>query len=130
MQLVQSRFVTDDVADLAGFYARLLGVETVVNDYYVEIPTAGASLGFSKCRFTEFNDSSGNVKARVPLSGEVILDFRVDNVDDEFVRIDQLGVDWVMKPTDQPWGARAMTFRDPGGNLVNVFAPLAEGAEI
>jgi predicted enzyme related to lactoylglutathione lyase len=127
MQLVQSRFVTDDVAALAGFYARLVGVETALNDYYMEVPTGGASVGFSKCRFTEFTDSSDKARAPVPVSGEVILDFKVEDVDEEFIRIDRLGVAWVMKPTNQPWGARAMTFRDPQGNLVNVFSPL-EGA--
>lgn len=126
MQLVQSRFVTDDVAVLAGFYARLVGAETALNDYYVEVPAGGASVGFSRCRFTEFTDPSVKAQARVPLSGEVILDFKVENVDEEFRRIDRLGVEWVMKPTSQPWGARAMTFRDPEGNLVNVFSALEE----
>jgi uncharacterized glyoxalase superfamily protein PhnB len=68
------------------------------------------------------------VGAGAPVSGEVILDFKVEDVDEEFIRIDRLGVEWVMKPTNQPWGARAMTFRDPQGNLVNVFSPLG-GAE-
>jgi uncharacterized glyoxalase superfamily protein PhnB len=47
----------------------------------------------------------------------------VDDVDREFIRIDQLGVEWVLPPTTQPWGSRSMVFRDPQGNLVNVFSP-------
>jgi len=43
-------------------------------------------------------------------------------VDAEYGRIAALGVDWVMSPTTQPWGARSMIFRDPGGTLVNVFS--------
>jgi hypothetical protein len=35
MDLVQSRIVTDDVERLAAFYARLLRVSVVLNDYYV-----------------------------------------------------------------------------------------------
>ena len=27
-----------------------------------------------------------------------------------------------MPPTTQPWGNRSMMFRDPAGNLVNVFS--------
>jgi hypothetical protein len=27
-----------------------------------------------------------------------------------------------MPPTTQPWGNRSMIFRDPAGNLVNVFS--------
>jgi len=39
VDLVQSRFVTDDVAQLATFYGRLIETDVVLNDYYVEVPT-------------------------------------------------------------------------------------------
>ena len=42
MDLVQSRIVTDDVKRLAAFYARLVGISVVLNDYY-EMPTRRAS---------------------------------------------------------------------------------------
>jgi len=48
--------------------------------------------------------------------------FLVDDVDAEYPRIAALGVEWVMPPTTQPWGNRSMVFRDPAGNLVNVFS--------
>jgi uncharacterized glyoxalase superfamily protein PhnB len=54
--------------------------------------------------------------------GGIILDFLVDDVDAEHERIAALGVDWVMSPTTQLWGNRSMMFRDPAGNLVNVFS--------
>ena len=53
---------------------------------------------------------------------EVILDFLADDVDAEYPRIAALGVEWVLLPATQPWGNRSMIFRDPGGNLVNVFS--------
>ena len=31
---------------------------------------------------------------------------------------------WVMEPTDQPWGNRSALLRDPDGNLINLFTPL------
>jgi uncharacterized glyoxalase superfamily protein PhnB len=43
-------------------------------------------------------------------------------VDAEYPRVAALGVEWVMPPTTQPWGNRSMIFRDPAGNLVNVFS--------
>jgi catechol 2,3-dioxygenase-like lactoylglutathione lyase family enzyme len=121
MQLVQSRVVTDDVAGMATFYARLVSTSVVLNDYYVEVPTGGLSVGFSKCRFTECSSAGAAEASDVP-SGEVILDFRVDDVDAVFDRIDQLGVEWVLTPTDQPWGSRSMVLRDPEGNLVNIYS--------
>jgi len=52
-----------------------------------------------------------------------MLDFRADDVDDEYRRISRLGVTWVMPPATQPWGRRTMIFRDPVGNLVSVSSP-------
>jgi predicted enzyme related to lactoylglutathione lyase len=127
MELQQCRIVTDDVAGLAGFYARLLGVPAALNEYYVEIQAGPASVGFSRRRFTEADAraSAGVEAAGAPAPDrrdEIILDFAVDDVDAEYPRIAALGVGWVMPPTTQPWGNRSMIFRDPAGNLINVFS--------
>jgi predicted enzyme related to lactoylglutathione lyase len=127
MELVQCRFVTDDVAGLAGFYARLLGEPEALNEYYVEIPAGPASVGFSRRRFTEADaqaaaDGQAAEAQACGRKDEIILDFAVDDVDAEYPRIAVLGVDWVMPPTSQPWGNRSMIFRDPAGNLINVFS--------
>jgi predicted enzyme related to lactoylglutathione lyase len=114
MELVQSRIITDDVARLAGFYAGLLGVPAVLNDYYVEIPAGPASVGFSRRRFTEYRDDDRR--------DQVVLDFLAEDADAEYPRIAALGVEWVMPPTTQPWGNRSMVFRDPAGNPVSVFS--------
>jgi len=121
MELVQSRIVTGDVEGLAGFYARLLGVPTALNEYYVEIQAGPASVGFCRRRFTEYREAGCPAGADGQRRNEIILDFLVDDVDAEYPRIAALGVDWVMPPTTQPWGNRSMVFRDPAGNLVNVF---------
>src|SRR5215813_7063138 len=47
MDLVQSRIVTDDVERLAAFYARLVRVSVVLNDYYVEVPPERPRSGSS-----------------------------------------------------------------------------------
>jgi uncharacterized glyoxalase superfamily protein PhnB len=120
MQLVQSRVVTEDVEGMADFYASLIGVEVVLNDYYVEVPTGAMSVGFSRCRFTEFD--SGSKTEGLPPPGTVVLDFLVEDVDGEFDRVNRLGVEWVLPPTTQPWGSRSMVLRDPEGNLVSVFS--------
>jgi catechol 2,3-dioxygenase-like lactoylglutathione lyase family enzyme len=128
MKLVQSRIVTEDVEGLAGFYARLLGVPVALNEYYVEIEAGPASVGFSRRRFTEYREPDQCQQYRVqPRRDEIILDFLVGDVDAEYPRVAALGVDWVLPPTTQPWGNRSMVFRDPAGNLVNVFSRPAEG---
>jgi predicted enzyme related to lactoylglutathione lyase len=129
VELAQSRIVTADVAGLAGFYARLLGVPVALNDYYVEIPAGAASVGFSRPRFTEYGADDGPpAAARPPGRDEIVLDFLTGDVDAEHRRISAIGVEWVMPPAIQPWGNRSMLFRDPAGNLINVFSrPPARG---
>ena len=123
LELVQSRIVTEDVEAMAGFYAKLVGAEVTVNEFYVEVPAGAMSVGFSKCRFTEEHAArtgcSTSLSAR---AGETILDFVVDDVDAEYPRIAALGVEWVLPPTTQPWGRRSMIFRDPEGHLVNLLS--------
>jgi predicted enzyme related to lactoylglutathione lyase len=126
MRLVQSRIVTDDVERLAAFYASLLGVSVALNEYYVEVPAGPVTVGFSKRRFTEYAD-------RGPAAGQgcrddVVLDFEVADIDAEYQRIAALGVTVVTPPTTQPWGSRSMIFRDPGGNLVNIFSRITHSA--
>jgi predicted enzyme related to lactoylglutathione lyase len=127
MDLVQCRIVTDDVEGLAGFYARLLNVPTILNEYYVEIQAGSATVGFSRRRFTEHRGAGGPSAPGPPVPAaqhrdDIILDFLAHDVDAEYPRIAALGVAWVMPPTAQPWGNRSMMFRDPAGNLVNVLS--------
>jgi catechol 2,3-dioxygenase-like lactoylglutathione lyase family enzyme len=106
----------------------LLGVPVALNEYYVEIEAGPASVGFSRRRFTEYHElDHGQPDRGRPRRDEIILDFLVDDVDAEYQRVARLGVDWVLPPTTQPWGNRSMVFRDPAGNLVNVFSREREG---
>jgi len=122
MELVQSRIVTDDVERLAAFYAALMETDVALNEYYVEVPVGQTTVGFSKRRFTEFQESQAARTGKPCRRSGFVLDFLVDDVDAEYERIAALGVDWVMPPTDQPWGCRAMIFADPEGNLINVYS--------
>jgi uncharacterized glyoxalase superfamily protein PhnB len=58
----------------------------------------------------------------------VILEFLVDDVDQEHVRLAG-SAEIVQEPTTMPWGNRSLLFRDPDGNLVNFFTPVTEAAQ-
>ena len=120
LELVQSRIVTDDVASLARYYAALVGSDVVVNDYYVEVPTAAQRIALARMRYSDVEAGSCTAPAGVGV-GAVILDFAANDLDEQYARVDSLGVDWLMGPTLQPWGRRSMMLRDPEGHLVNVF---------
>jgi uncharacterized glyoxalase superfamily protein PhnB len=125
MELVNARLVTDDVARLAEFYAAVTETDVVANDYYVELPTAAATLALCRRRFTEAEGCGVPLPATV--AERVILDFEVVDVDAAYERLCALAITWVMPPTDQPWGARSAMFRDPDGNLVNLLTHRSPG---
>jgi predicted enzyme related to lactoylglutathione lyase len=64
----------------------------------------------------------------VPDNQTVIIEFQVDDVDKEYERLKTLVSEWVQEPTTMPWGNRSILFRDPDGNLVNLFTPVTEEA--
>lgn len=116
--------ITDDVAGLAAFYARLTRADVTLNEYYVEVPAGPASIGFSRPRFTEYAACGAKPAAAARSGGrpEVILDFLVADVDAEYPRVAALGACVIMPPATQPWGSRSMIVTDPEGNLINVFS--------
>lgn len=59
--------------------------------------------------------------ARPGENHSLILEFEVDDVDREYARLHELVKTWVKEPSTQPWGTRSTYFRDPDGNLVDLF---------
>jgi catechol 2,3-dioxygenase-like lactoylglutathione lyase family enzyme len=54
------------------------------------------------------------------------LAFRVSpsDVDRCAAELKAAGVDPVLPPTDQPWGHRTLFFRDPDGNVLEIYSDL------
>jgi uncharacterized glyoxalase superfamily protein PhnB len=55
----------------------------------------------------------------------MITEFEVDDVEAERSRLEETIEEWILEPTDQPWGNRSMLFRDPDGNVINFYAPIS-----
>jgi len=126
MNFASVRIITDDVDRLVKFYEKVLDVSAerpvpVFAELFV--PSCTLAIGHSKT---------------VPLFGAgsavaadnrtVIIEFHVHDVDAEYERLKPFVNEWVKEPTLMPWGNRAMLFRDPDGNLVNLFEPVTEEA--
>ena len=123
MRLSFSRIVTKDVAALSKFYRELTGIAPkVFGDAYVEFIADGSSLAIS----SQATMDTYGARATIPQSNRsMVLDFQVDDVDREYQRIRDVVGEMVLEPTNQPWGNRSMMFRDPDGNLINFYAPIA-----
>lgn len=126
MNLVSIRLITDDVAGLAQFYARVTGVAAQWSTPdFAELPTSNGTLAIGSTR-TVALFGAGSARARDNHSA--IIEFLVEDVDLEFVRLKDFVDAFVNEPTTMPWGNRSLLLRDPDGNLVNLFTPVTPAA--
>src|SRR5947207_10810815 len=108
MKLFQARIVTGDVPALTEFYQRITGATPVGGDDYIEFATVGGGLGICSKRSIDMFSAS----AAAPKSNQsIILDFQVEDVDRERARLSSILKEFVLEPTNQPWGNRSMLFR-------------------
>lgn len=118
MKLAYTRIVTKDVPTLADFYFRLLGSRPLGSDQYVEVHAGGRMLSIASKQSIDLFSAGA---AEPAANRSVILDFEVEDVDQEYMRLQSLVTEFVLKPINQPWGNRSMLFRDPDGNLISFF---------
>jgi predicted enzyme related to lactoylglutathione lyase len=125
--LVSIRIITDDVARLADFYEQVTGlpIRWSTPDF-AEVETPAGTLAIGSTRTVAL---FGPGSARAADNHTAIIEFLVDDVDTEYDRIKQFTADFVNAPTTMPWGNRSLLFRDPDGNLVNLFTPMTPEAK-
>ena len=126
MNLVSIRIISADVRRLVDFYARVLGIEPRwATDDFAEFLTPSGTLALaSEGTLALF----GTDVASAADNHSAIIEFRVEDVDAEFIRLESAVHDVVQAPTTMPWGNRSLLLRDPDGNLVNFFTPLTADA--
>jgi uncharacterized glyoxalase superfamily protein PhnB len=89
------------------------------DDVYVEFHAPALTLAISSQKMIERYSAGATTPSA---NRSMILDFEVADVDEERSRLADIVHEFVLEPTTQPWGNRSMLFRDPDGNLINVFA--------
>ena len=126
MEFVSIRIITDDVARLVAFYEQVTGATAVWgNDVFAELPTASGTLAIADTRTVPL---FGSGAAESGANRSVIIEYLVDDVDASYEKVRGLVEHVVTELTTMPWGNRALLFRDPDGNLVNVFTPVTPQA--
>ncbi|MEU6331209.1 VOC family protein [Streptomyces sp. NPDC047049] len=126
MNLVSLRVITRDVARLVAFYEQVTGVAaTWSTPEFAELVTGSGTLALASERTVAL---FGAGSAEPAANRTVITEFRVADVDAEYARLTSLCEEFVQKPTTMPWGNRSLLFRDPDGNLINLFTPVTPEA--
>jgi len=126
MSFVSVRLITADVHRLADFYERLLGTPAArTGDVFAELPTAVGTLAIGSLATVAM---LGEGVVRPGENRSAIVEFLVDDVDARYAEVADFLADVVAPPTTMPWGNRSLLVRDPDGNLVNLFTPVAPQA--
>jgi len=123
---ISTRLITDDVATLVAFYERVTGSHAAWGtEDFAELRSERATLAIGSTRTVPLFGAGSAVAAD---NRSAILEFLVDDVDAEWRRLRGSLDAVVTEPTTMPWGNRALLFRDPDGNLVNLFTPVSPAA--
>lgn len=127
MNLTSLRIITADIKRSVQFFEKITGLTaTWYTEDFTEIAAGTSTLAIGSMRTMAL---FGGEEIIQPASNKsVIIEFRVENVDDEYNRIRDFVSDIVQQPTTMPWGNRSLLFRDPDGNLINFFTPVTPEA--
>lgn len=119
MYFTSTRIITADIKRMVSFYEKATGQACEwLNEDFAELRTPIGTLAIGSTRTVPIAVPGGNKS--------VIIEFRVDNVDEYFKNLADAEV--LQPPTTMPWGNRSILFKDPDGNLINFFTPVTEAA--
>lgn len=126
MNLASIRIITADIKRLVQFLENVTTLQAKWStEDFAEIVSNSFTLAIGSTRTLKL---FGEGIAEAASNKSIIIEFLVENVDDEYERIKDLTTDIVQKPTTMPWGNRSLLFRDPDGNLINFFTPVSPEA--
>jgi len=111
-----------DMAAMRRFYEDILGFPLLreLSPGWIEYRVGDNTLALARPSLTAADVPTPNGSASLQLAFKVSAP-EVDQCADELVR---QGVNLLSPPTDQAFGHRTLFFRDPDGNLLELFADI------
>jgi|SRR4051794_17875026 catechol 2,3-dioxygenase-like lactoylglutathione lyase family enzyme len=111
-----------DMAAMRRFYENVLAfpLSRELSPGWIEYRVGDNTLALARPSLTASDVPTPNTSASLQLAFRVSR-AEVDQCADELVR---RGIKLLSPPTDQPFGHRTLFFRDPDGNLLEVFADI------
>ncbi len=127
MNLVSMRVITNDVERLVSFYETISDSSaTRYTPDFAELTTPRGTLAIGSTRTLSAFGAEDELQPEANRS--VIIEFLVEDVDAAFLLLRDHVPAFLQEPTTMPWGNRSLLFRDPDGNLINFFTPVAPEA--
>ncbi|WP_027381693.1 VOC family protein [Chryseobacterium daeguense] len=126
MNLASVRIITAQIEQLIQFYEEITGIQAIrYTPDFAELRTSTITIAIGSTNTLQF--FGGESTAQPAKNRSLIIEFAVENVDQEFMQIKGLiSSSIVQEPTIMPWGNKSLLFRDPDGNLINFFTPVSK----
>lgn len=116
-----------DVAGTAAFYTRYFPFKPAFEaDWYVHLIWDGDP--YTNLAVVDYQHPSVPVAHRVQGAG-VLLTFEIEDVDAEYQRLREEGLEFVLELVDEPWGQRHFIIEDPNHLLIDIVQPIAPTPE-
>jgi lactoylglutathione lyase len=134
MELSNIRLLVNDFDKCFKFYSEQLGLKVtwgkIGGDYAsFDIGLKSSEMGLSIFKSDLMANAIGNSEKSLPVDNreKIAIILKVDSVDETFKELSDKGVEFINEPTDMTgWGMRAVHFRDPENNLIEIWSELAK----
>ena len=134
MELSNIRLLVNDFDKCFKFYSEQLGLKVtwgkIGGDYAsFDIGLKSSEMGLSIFKSDLMASAIGNSEKSLPSDNreKIAIILKVDNVDKTFQDLSEKGIHFINEPTDMTgWGMRAVHFRDPENNLIEIWSELAK----
>jgi predicted enzyme related to lactoylglutathione lyase len=134
MKLDNIRLLVKDFDTCFSFYAEKVGLPVswgkAGGDYAsFDIGLESNKMGLSIFKSDLMAQAVGNIDLPLPIQcrEKAVIVIQVEDVDAVFKKLSARGVQFINEPMDMSgWGGRVAHFRDPEGNLIEIYAELAK----
>ena len=129
MKLSNIRLLVNDFEKSFNFYSETLGLKCTWGDkdaVYASFDI-GLPSGLAIFKSELMAEATGNIKANKDntLNDKFAIIIEVENVDEMFKELKNNSIKFITEPKDmKAWGIRVAHFRDPDGNLIEIFSNL------
>ena len=128
LKLSYNRLLASNFKAMFLFYRDVMGFALCFggeDDVYVEFETGAVTLALFSREFMSGVIGTLGLPVESNAQDRVSFIYEVDNVDEATTALKVKGVNFTTEPEDRPvWGIRTSHFRDPDGNLIELYHRL------